>query len=140
MSPTVNPETPVPGARHRLERAGIGVVEVTELCPPATEWEELEHLLTVAIAQLLWNDFLVIEYDHTPATSDTPAAWVRPSEDAAHGYGRGHDRPEHEGAGAEVLPQGTPDEDEPDDERQLGDEGDVLAAHAPAPGPRTASM
>ncbi|MDO5366955.1 hypothetical protein [Kocuria sp.] len=77
MSPTVNPETPVPGARHRLERAGIGVVEVTELCPPATEWEELEHLLTVAIAQLLWNDFLVIEYDHTPATSDTPAAWVR---------------------------------------------------------------
>lgn len=77
MSPTVNPETPVPGARHRLERAGIGVVEVAEVGPLTTEWEKLANLFAVAIEELLWNDFLVIEYDDAPAASETPAAWVR---------------------------------------------------------------
>lgn len=77
MSRTANPETTLPGARHRLERAGTGVVEVTEICPPATEWEQLENLFTTANAELLWNDFLVIEYDDAPAASDTPAARVR---------------------------------------------------------------
>lgn len=77
MSPTVDPETPFPGARHRLERAGIGVVDVTEAKRPSTEWERLEVLFTEAIENLLWNDFLVIEYDGAPATAETPAAWVR---------------------------------------------------------------
>ncbi len=77
MSPTVNPETPVPGGRHRLERAGIGVVDVTESCQSVAEWEKLEALFAGAIEELLWNDFLVLEYDGAPTDSDTPAAWVR---------------------------------------------------------------
>lgn len=77
MCPTVNPETPVPGGRHRLERAGIGVVDITEPCHSAAEWEKLQALFAGAIVDLLWNDFLVLEYDGAPAGSDTPAAWVR---------------------------------------------------------------
>lgn len=77
MSPTISPETPVPGGRHRLERAGIGVVDVTESSQPVDEWERLEALFAKAIEELLWNDFLILEYDGAPTDSDTPAAWVR---------------------------------------------------------------
>lgn len=77
MSPTDYPEKPVTGGLRRLERAGIGVVDTTQPSRSAAEWEKLEILLASAIEELLWNDFLVIEYDGAPPDAETPAGWVR---------------------------------------------------------------
>lgn len=66
-------QRPVP---RGLERAGIGVVDLTEPARPDGAWQRLGRLLARAMRELAWNDFLILDYDAAPG-QETPAAWFR---------------------------------------------------------------
>ncbi|MGY4843675.1 hypothetical protein ACW9PK_02665 [Kocuria sp. MNB10] len=81
MSHSRTPHGHGPSTEVALRRAGIGVVLARVASavpdPPVCPWSRLESVLTGAIAGMLWNDFLMVEYDPPEGTPDVPAAWVR---------------------------------------------------------------
>ena len=74
MFSSIDSERPTTGDHGRLERAGIGVVDLTSTRTHNGAWRQLQAQCAGAISKLKWNDFLVIDYE---GGQDTPAAWVR---------------------------------------------------------------
>lgn len=77
MSRHAGSQPPAPRGRHGLERAGIGVVDLSGPAHRHRAWQRLIHLLARSMRELAWNDFLILDYDAAAPGQETPAAWFR---------------------------------------------------------------